>query len=188
MPFGGWGGVGVGQPWTCPWVDVHGMSMVGCHNVDMDATDKLFLLLCSPCCTLFFWKDCLLPAVPCVFDNPMPKKKGPTIVPPTIIGACKNAKACCKWRWCKGVKCRKCAVAAAATAGGTLIGTAVMWLVSLPPLCSLPPPPPTSSNPAAVPVAPAQHLPILLLFLQPKTWVPRSLHLKVHLDHHCSLP
>ena len=44
------GGVGgFGQPWT--WVDVHGMSMVGCHTMDMDATDQLSLLLCSLCCT-----------------------------------------------------------------------------------------------------------------------------------------
>ena len=36
------------------WVDVHGMSMVGCHSMDIDAMDELFLMLCSPCCTLFF--------------------------------------------------------------------------------------------------------------------------------------
>ena len=29
-----WGGGG--QPWTCPRVDVHGLSMVDCHTVDMD--------------------------------------------------------------------------------------------------------------------------------------------------------
>ena len=49
---------------------VHGlMSMVcprvGCHSMDMDAMDELFLLLCSPCGTLFFWEDCVLPVVPC---------------------------------------------------------------------------------------------------------------------------
>ena len=37
------------------------MSMGGCHSMDMDAMDEWFLSLCSPFCTLFFWKDFVLP-------------------------------------------------------------------------------------------------------------------------------
>ena len=82
-PFGvcGWGvvvvgGGGVGQPRTCPWGDAHDVSMVGCHSMDMDAMDELFLLfvsslsypvflerLCASRCSLFF------------FDSPTPGKK-----------------------------------------------------------------------------------------------------------------
>ena len=39
---GGWGG---GTIWTCPWIDAHGMSMVGCCSVDTDAVDECLSLL-----------------------------------------------------------------------------------------------------------------------------------------------
>ena len=32
-------GGGGGGPWTCPWIVVQGMPLVGCHRMDMDAVD-----------------------------------------------------------------------------------------------------------------------------------------------------
>ena len=152
----GGGGWGVGQPWTCPWVDVHGVSMVGCHSVDTGAVDEyLSLLLWCPCCTLFF--SIKLSASCCSFflTAPCLEKNGLTIVPPTIMGLAKNAETCRKQWYCEGIQRRKRAVAVAAAAAAAALHS--VWLVCLPLLCSLPSPP--------------QHFPIVLLFLQPKTRV-----------------
>ena len=41
----GRGGGGGGQPWTCPWVDAHGIFMVGCRSVDMGSLDEYLSLM-----------------------------------------------------------------------------------------------------------------------------------------------
>ena len=65
-PFWGMGGV-------------HGMSLGGCHSMDMDAMDEVSLLLCSPCGPLFLTAPCL-------------PKTGPTMLPPIIMGPARTPR------------------------------------------------------------------------------------------------